>query len=192
MSGDFGQTLKVMFPVFWIANAGWTEPAIEGHQEYQKSKAEKEAFDKNAEILRNNAARKRLETSLNEDILRSQNRKQMSKARAAYTEAGMVTSATTSGVLGQMGAEQEQNVLNQRYLGETEAINYMNQATMQNYYGEAAKAKGKNAFRMGLLKSGIKAGMQLFTAGMGSGVTDVTGTAATGGNVTFTNASYMG
>lgn len=192
MSGDLGTALKIMFPTYWVGNAGWMEPAVDGYEQYQQGKAEKKAYDQNAEILRQNAARKRMETSLNEDILRSQNRKKMAKARAAMSEAGMATSATTIGVLGQMGAEQEQNVLNQRYLGETEAVNYMNQANMQSYYGRQAKRQGKNAFKMGLLKSGIKAGLQLFTAGYGSGVTDVTGTAATGGNVTFTNASYMG
>lgn len=192
MSGDLGTTLKIMFPQTWIANAGWAEPAVEGYEQYQQGKAEKKAYDKNADILRQNAARKRLETSLNEDIIRSQNRKKISKARAAFAEAGMATSATTMGVLGQMAAEQENNALNLRYQGETEAINYMNQASLQSYYGREAKRQGKNAFKMGLLKSGIKAGFQLMTAGMGGGVTDVTGTAATGGNVTFTNASYMG
>ena len=192
MSGDLGTALKIMFPTYWVSNAGWAEPTIEGYEEYQQGKAQKEAYDINAKILKENAAKKRLETSLNEDIIRSQNRKRLSKARAAFSEAGMATSATTTGVLGQMGTEQEQNVLNQRYLGETEAMYYMNQASLQSYYGQQAKRQGRNAFRMGLLKSGIRAGLQLMSAGMGSGVTDVTGTAATGGNVTFTNASYMG
>lgn len=190
MSGDLGTALKIMFPTNWIANAGIAEPSIEGYEQYKQGKADQKAFDENAKILRNNAARKRLETSLNEDIMRSQHRQRMSKARAAMAEAGMITSATTSGVLGQMGAELDQNALNLRYQGETEAINYMNQARLQNYYGKAAAAKGRNAFKMGLLKSGIKAAMTFMSAG--TNTVDVTGTASSGGNVLFTNSSYMG
>ena len=114
MSGDLGTALKVLFPTYWVGNAGVAEPSIQGYEQYKQGKAEKKAYDENARILRNNAARKRLENSLNEDILRSQKRQQMSKARAAFAEAGMATSATTTGVLGQMGSQLEQNILNQR------------------------------------------------------------------------------
>lgn len=151
-----------------------------GYSAYKQGKEQKKAYDQNADILRQNAARKRMETSLNEDILRSQNRKQMAKARAAMSEAGMATSSTTMGVLGQMGAEQEQNVMNQRYAGETEAVNYMNQANMQSYYGKQAKRQGKNAFNMSL----IKAGVSLLGAWAASG----TGAAAEAG----TSSAFVG
>lgn len=158
----------------------------EGYNAYQQGKEQKKAYDKNAEILRQNAARKRMETSLNEDILRSQNRKEMAKARAAMSEAGMATSATTTGVLGQMGAEQEQNVLNQRYAGETEAVNYMNQANMQNYYGSQAKRQGLNAFKMSFIKAGVNAALAYATAGAGSA-----GTAGTGTSSAFVGGSQQ-
>lgn len=127
-----------------------------GYSSYRQGKELQKAYDKNADILRQNAAKKRLETSLNEDIIRSENRQKMSKARAAFAEAGMATSATTSGVLGQMGADQENNALLTRYQGETEAVNYMNQARMQNYYGKSAAAQGRNAFKMSILKAGVQ------------------------------------
>lgn len=151
-----------------IMTAAAAATVAEGYNAYQQGKEQKKAYDANANILRQNAARKRMETSLNEDILRSQNRKQMAKARAAMSEAGMATSATTTGVLGQMGAEQEQNVLNQRYAGETEAVNYMNQANMQNYYGSQAKRQGLNAFKMSFIKAGVNAALAYATAGAGS------------------------
>lgn len=161
---------------------------MQGYQAYQQGKDQKKAYDKNAEILRQNAAKKRLETSLNEDIIRSQNRQKMSKARAAFSELGMSTSATTSGVLGQMSANQENNALLTRYQGETEAVNYMNQANMQNYYGRVAKANGKNAFKMGLIKAGIKLGLAAITAGAGGGgggIIEESGGTAGGGFSTF-------
>ena len=171
----------------------WTMAAIaasatvaEGYNQYQQGKEQKKAYDANANILRQNAARKRLENSLNEDILRSQNKKDMAKARAAFAEAGMATSATTTGVLGQMGGEQEQNVLNQRYVGETEAVNYMNQANMQSYYGSQAKQAGKNAFKMSLVKAGISLAAAYATAG--GGVEDMAGQSTKG--VQFGSADF--
>ena len=164
----------------------------EGYNQYQQGKEQKKAYDANANILRQNAARKRLETSLNEDILRSQNKKDMAKARAAFAEAGMATSATTTGVLGQMGGEQEQNVLNQRYAGETEAVNYMNQANIQSYYGSQAKRQGLNAFKMSFVKAGVNAALAYATMGAGSapaGATETSSAFVGGSKFTAQNAS---
>ena len=127
----------------------------QGYQSYQQGKQEKKAYDANADILRRNAAQKRLETSINEDLQRSENRRRISAARAAMGEAGILNSATSIGALGQMASDAEQNVLNYRYTGETEANNYLSQADMQNYYGRAAKANGKNAFKMSFINAGI-------------------------------------
>lgn len=154
-----------------------------GYSSYRQGKELQKAYDKNADILRQNAAKKRLETSLNEDIIRSQNRQKMSKARAAFAEAGMATSATTSGVLGQMGADQENNALLTRYQGETEAVNYMNQARMQNYYGKSAAAQGRNAFKMSILKAGV----QLVGAWAASGA----GAASEGASSAFVGGSQQ-
>ena len=164
------------------AVAGAAATAYGGYSAYEEGKEQKKAYDKNADILRQNAARKRLETSLNEDIMRSQNKKQMAKARAAMSEAGMATSATTTGVLGQMGAEQEQNVLNQRYVGETEAVNYMNQANLQSYYGSQAKKAGKNAFKMSLVKAGVSLLGAWAASGAGAAAEAGTSSAFVGGS----------
>ena len=138
-----------------IAIAAAAATVAEGYSQYQQGKAEKKAYDANADILRRNAAQKRLETSMNEDLKRSENRRQISKTRAAMGEAGMLDSATSLGALGQMTANAEQNALNLRYAGETEASNYINQANLQNYYGRMAKANGKNAFKMSFVKGAI-------------------------------------
>ena len=156
-----------------------------GYQSYKEGKEQQKAYNINADILRQNAARKRLENSLNEDILRQENREKLSKARAAMSEAGVITSATTSGVLGQMGAELEQNAMNMRYQGETEAVNYMNQAAMQSYYGKAAAASGRNAFKMSFLKAGINAITTY--VGVNSGLSNL-GSAA-GGSKAFIGGS---
>jgi len=164
----------------WAAAAmAATATAAEGYSNYQQGKEAKKVYDLNAEILRNNAAQKRIENSLNEDIVRSQNRKQMAKARGAFNEAGMITSATTTGVLGQMASELEQNVMNQRYAGESEAVYFMNQANLQDYYGRTEKANGKNAWKMSLIKAPINGAKAYFSVagfgGGGSGIEDMAG-----------------
>lgn len=153
-----------------------------GYSAYRQGKEQQKAYDKNADILRQNAAKKRLETSLNEDIVRSQNRQKMSKARAAFAEAGMATSATTSGVLGQMGADQEGNALLTRYQGETEAVNYMNQANMQSFYGKQAAKQGRNAFNMSLIKAGVSLLGAWAASGAGAAAEAGTSSAFVGGS----------
>lgn len=139
-----------------LAAAMATAEVIKGIGEYQQGKAEKQAYDANAEILRNNAARKRLETSLNEDIARSNARRNLARMEAAAAENGQIDSPTMSGLLGQAAADEEQNILNRRYAGMSEAENYDNQAKLQNYYGKQAAANGRNAFKMSFLTGGVK------------------------------------
>ena len=139
-----------------LAAAMATTKVIEGVSAYQQGKAEKQAYDANAEILRNNAARKRLETSLNEDIARSDARRSLARLEANAAENGQIDSPTTTGLLGQAAADEEQNILNMRYAGMSEAENYDNQARLQNYYGKQAAANGRNAFKMSFLTGGVK------------------------------------
>ena len=140
----------------WVIAAMTAATAVaEGVSARQTAKAEKKAYDENAEVLKRNAAQKRLENSINEDLQRSENRRRISKARAAMGEAGMLDSATALGALGQMSADAEQSALNFRFSSDSEAQNYMSQAGIQDYYGKVAQQKGRNAFNMGLINAGI-------------------------------------
>ena len=125
----------------------------EGYGQYQEGKFQKKQADANADILRQNAARKRLETAINEDTLRAQNRQTLAKNIAASIEQGMGNSATTVGVLGQDAANLEQNALNLRYEGLSAAEGMDIQADYYNVQGKAAKRAGKNAFTMSLLRA---------------------------------------
>ena len=125
----------------------------EGYSSYQEGKFQKKQADANAEILRQNAARKRLETAINEDTLRSQNRQTLARNLAASVEQGTAGSATTIGVLGQDAANLEQNALNLRYEGLSAAEGIDIQADYYNQQGKAAKRSGKNMFTMSLLKA---------------------------------------
>ena len=127
------------------------QTVIGGDQAYRQGKAQAEAYNANADILRRNARQVRLEGSLNEDIQRAENRQQLSKTRALMGEMGISDSATAIGALAQDAANAEQNALNIRYQTETAARNYMQQASDMNFYAKQAKKQGKNAFRMSLL-----------------------------------------
>lgn len=174
-----------------------------GIQAKQAGEAEKKASDYNAEILKRNAKQARLEGTLNEDAQRSQNRQELSSARAAMGELGMSDSQTTTGLLAQEAAIGEQNAINQRYGYETEANRYMADANLEKYYGKQAQRQGRNAFYMGLLSGASSALSSIAgaksqnpnssntqTAAPKGG--NVTGQGISGGNVRFTNASYRG
>lgn len=123
------------------------QTVIGGYQAYRQGKAEAEAYNANADILRRNARQVRLEGARNEDIQRAENRQQLAETRALMGEMGISDSATAIGALAQNAANAEQNALNIRYQTETAARNYMQQASDMNFYAK----QGKNAFRMSLL-----------------------------------------
>lgn len=164
-----------------------------GYQQKQAGEAEKKALDVNAEILRRNAKQARMEGSINEDIERAKDRKELSQARSSIAEIGMESSATNTGVLAQEAANNESNALSQRYASETEANNYIANSRLAEYYGSQAQKRGKKAFYMSMI-SGVGDGLTAYMMGKGpENIKDVTGTARSGGNnVKFTNASYTG
>ena len=132
-----------------------TSAAVEGYGQYRQAKATAQANEQNALTLRRNAAKKRLETSINEDIARQSARQEMSKARANLSASGTLDSSSASAWLGQAAAAYEQNAQNLRYQGMSEAANYIQQANYQVYYARTNKQAGRNAFYMGLLGGGL-------------------------------------
>lgn len=130
--------------------------ALEGYGQYQQGKAEARANNQNADILRKNAAKKRLENAINEDIARSEARRDMSRKRVNLSASGTLDSSSATSYLGQLSADYEQNAQNMRYSGMSEAANYTQQANLQQYYGRTARQNGRNAFYMGLIGGGVQ------------------------------------
>ena len=124
--------------------------AMNSYGEYQEGKYKSRVMKANADVMQQNAARKRLETSINEDTQREMNRRQIAKNMAAMIEQGSL-SQTGVGVLGQQATDLEQNVLNSRYQGlaaaESEDIeaNYLRQNAKQT------KRQAKNRFYTDLI-----------------------------------------
>lgn len=103
---------------------------LKGKQEEYEAKVQAKLALNNAAIYRKNAARVRLNGSLNEDMMRSQKRAAVASAAAAAGEAGMGESPTTTTALATTSAALEQNILNERYRVESEAENYLYQARL--------------------------------------------------------------
>lgn len=126
-----------------------------GYSAMQAGEAQKDAYYQQAALLERNAKAKRMETSLNEDTLRAQKRREMSTLRASMSENNVLNATSSLGVLGDSAAGAEQDVLNMRYKGENEAINYLNNAIYSRYQGDVAEDAGKQAFQMSFLEAGI-------------------------------------
>ena len=128
---------------------------LQGVASYQENKYQAKVADANADIMRANADQKRLETSINEDVIREQNRRTLARNIAASSEQGMANSATTIGALGQQATDLEQNALNLRYEGIAAAENMDIQANYYNQMAKGYKRQGNNAFYMSLIKAPI-------------------------------------
>lgn len=141
-----------MSSVVAIAGAALAAAATvaEGYGEYQEGKYQSRVQKANAEVMQQNAARKRLETSINEDVMREENRRRIAKNEAAMIEQGSI-SPTGIGVLGQQATDLEQNVLNSRYQGLAAA----EAQDIESYYlrqnAKWTKRSAKNKFLTTLL-----------------------------------------
>ena len=142
----------------------------EGYAQKQESKFQSKIQEDNARILRENAYRKRLETSINEDTMRRENRQKISRNLAASIEQGMGGSSTTIGALGQQATMLEQNALNLRYEGLSAAENLDIESNYMRQQSKLTKQAGKNAFNMSLIKAPLAFASAYYTAGGSAGL----------------------
>ena len=124
--------------------------SMKNSQQY-KVMAEEEL--QNAELLRQNAYITRITGAKNEDISRIKNRAFIASNRAIAGEAGIGESPTTMTNLAYSTQVLEQNVLNDRYLVESEAENYLYQARIKKENARMLEKKYKNSFGSSLLSS---------------------------------------
>lgn len=141
---------------------------LESYGEYQEGKYQSKVARANAKILEANADRTRLETALNEDIQREENRRAMARNYATAVEQGMSDSATSVGVLGQQEADLEQNVLNLRYKGLSEAERYDIESYYKKQEAKQLKRQAKVKFHTGLINSGISGAKSYYSMGGGA------------------------
>ncbi|MBO5038008.1 MAG: hypothetical protein J6C85_00920 [Alphaproteobacteria bacterium] len=124
---------------------------IKGAQQSKSYKAQAKLMEQQAAVYRKNAALLRRNGARNEDIMRSGNRAQLSRAAAAGGEAGMGESATFASGLATTAAALEQNVLNARYQTESQAENYLYDARLTEEKAKLLRKRSENSFRNGLI-----------------------------------------
>lgn len=142
----------------------------EGYAQKQEADFQSDIQKQNARVLRENAYRKRLETSINEDTMRRENRQKISRNLAASIEQGMGGSSTTIGALGQQATMLEQNALNLRYEGLSAAENLDIESNYMRQQSKLTKQAGKNAFNMSLIKAPLAFASAYYTAGGSAGL----------------------
>lgn len=148
-----------------IAGLGLIAGVADSYGQYQEGRYQSQVAKANAKVLEANADKIRLETSINEDIQREEDRRTIARNIAASIEQGMGASPTTIGVLGQQATDLEQNVLNLRYKGLSEAERLDIQAYYKHQEAKQLKSQAKRRFYTGLVKSAFSAGQSYMSAG---------------------------
>lgn len=126
---------------------------MQGYGKYQEGKYEAKVMRANADVYSNAAARTRLETAINEDRIREQSRRTMAEKIAAANEMGGGNSATTIGALGQNATDLEQNALDKRYEGLSQAEIYSNHAAQLRSNSKYMMKQARNEWDMSLIRS---------------------------------------
>ena len=129
--------------------------------EYQEGKYKANVMKANADVMQQNAARKRLETAINEDTQREMNRRQIAKNEAAMIEQGNM-GTTGIGVLGQQATDLEQNVLNSRYQGLAAAEAQDIEANYLRLNAKQTKKQAKNKFITDLIFKAPSSGLSSY------------------------------
>lgn len=125
----------------------------QGYSQYKQGKYQASVYNAQADAYANAAYRKRLETAINADTQRRENRQSLARKIASTIELGGGDSPTSIGALGQFATNLEQNALNTEYMGLSQAESYQDQANSMYYMGKYTKQQGKNAWNASLIKA---------------------------------------
>jgi len=115
---------------------------LAAYSSYKGGKAQERAYNAQAAQDEANARQKALETSLNEDAARKQQRAKLAKMSAAQSEAGLEGGTAATSYMSSV-RNAEQDVLNLRYQGMSQWQNYKNQAALNRFYGKQAFKQGQ-------------------------------------------------
>ena len=157
-----------------MAVASAATATMEAYGRKKEADYQAEVMEANSKIAHENAYRKRLEASINEDTLRRENREKIARNTAAAIEQGMGGSATTIGALGQQATTLEQNAFNVRYEGLAAAENMDIEADYLRPQAKGTKRMGNNGFRLALLGAPFAAAKSYYSSGGTGGLNNNT------------------
>ncbi len=128
------------------AAAGFASGFLKSLNDTKTYKAQAKMYEQQAALYRRNAKNTRLTGSLNENMMRSQQRATLAQSSAASGEAGMGYSPTAAKSLATSAGALEQNILNERYQVESEAENYLYMAAVAEENARQMRKKSKHSF----------------------------------------------
>lgn len=140
--------------------------AREGKANAESLKSSAMAKERNAQVLDNNAARTRKETSVNIDLARDDMQRALGKQRAAIGQAGVGQGGSTRLVLEDAALSQAMNILGIQYQGETQARQYEDDAKLERWGAGSDRSNAKEAKTAGYLNalgSVISGGSDFYT-----------------------------
>lgn len=114
---------------------------------YQQGKAQARAYEVQAGIDEINARNKAMETSINEDTLRRQNRQRLAQIAGTQSENGLVGGTALNSYMVSM-KNAEQDALNLRYSGMSQWQNYKNSAAFNRAYARTTRRNALNSMFM--------------------------------------------
>jgi hypothetical protein len=113
--------------------------------QYQQGKAQREAYEQNAEISRQNAIAAEKQAAYEEGIQREKADALKSRQRALYAKAGVdITSGSPLLVMAEDMEKAEMDAQAIRYSGNVKKTGYLNKANLSEFYGEQAESAGKS------------------------------------------------
>lgn len=125
----------------------------QANTESKNLKSQAAAYDANATIQRNNAARVAREASLKEDAVRRQTALFLGRQRAAQAEAGTLGTGSGLDIQEDSYAQAELDALTVRYEGATQRRAYLQDADMLNYQAANARSNAKAVKRQGYMSA---------------------------------------
>tara|TARA_Y100000389_G_C17263944_1_gene414450 strand:+ start:280 stop:771 length:492 start_codon:yes stop_codon:yes gene_type:complete len=119
--------------------------AVSAYGQYQSGKAQKAAYDYNAQIEERNAQIARDQAAYDAKQQEKKTRQIIASQRVAYAAGGFTTAGTPLDTLRQSATEGEMDRMAILYGGDVEAQNRKSQAELQRMQGRAAKTAGTYA-----------------------------------------------
>lgn len=132
-----------------------------GYADYQSLQSKASADRFNATVATNNAQLTGQESAANEAAQRLKQDREIGQQRANLAEAGIgpISEGSAGESLRQSQIDANFQALTERYKATVQRTNFLNEASLSNYYGQVAK---KNA-RTSLLNTGLSTTSQLLS-----------------------------
>lgn len=138
-----------------VASAVSAAGAIQqGNAAHKQGEAQAAAAEYNRQVSEINARQARLAAGVEEDRQREQNARVLSGMRAAAAAGGSTLEGSTLSLVGDAATQLEYDAILKRYQGEVRAAGYGNQANLDSYEGQIARASGRAAQVAGYLGAG--------------------------------------